>query len=117
MPPSKALLKACGNKTGSCLEIATGQGSAACKPRHRHEQFLAFLRQVARAHPERELHLVMDNYAADKHPKIKAWLAGNPRVSVHFTPTHASWMNLVEVWFSWCGPPRAARSQDRRSRL
>jgi hypothetical protein len=42
----------------------------------------------------------MDNYAAHKHPNIKAWLADNPRVSVHFTPTHASWMNLVEVWFS-----------------
>ena len=84
----------------AALEIATGQVTAACKPRHRHQEFLAFLKQVARAHPDRELHLVMDNYAAHKHPKIKAWLAANPRVSVHFTPTHASWMNLVEVWFS-----------------
>ncbi|WUK77150.1 IS630 family transposase [Kribbella sp. NBC_00359] len=84
----------------AALEIATGQVTAACKPRHRHQEFLAFLKQVARAHPGRELHLVMDNYAAHKHPKIKAWLADNPRVSVHFTPTHASWMNLVEVWFS-----------------
>src|SRR6266511_2244615 len=84
----------------AALEIATGQVTAACKPRHRHQEFLAFLKQVARAHPDRELHLVMDNYAAHKHPKIKAWLAGNPRVRVHFTPTHASWMNLVEVWFS-----------------
>ena len=84
----------------AALEIATGQVTAACKPRHRHQEFLAFLKQVGRAHPGRELHLVMDNYAAHKHPKIKAWLADNPRVSVHFTPTHASWMNLVEVWFS-----------------
>ncbi|GAB3943577.1 IS630-like element ISMsm5 family transposase [Kribbella albertanoniae] len=84
----------------AALEIATGQVTAACKPRHRHQEFLAFLKQVARAHPGRELHLVMDNYAAHKHPKIKAWLADNPRVSVHFTPTHASWMDLVEVWFS-----------------
>jgi hypothetical protein len=74
--------------------------NVACKPRHRHQEFLAFLKQVARAHPDRELHLVMDDYAAHKHPKIKAWLAGSPRVRVHFTPTHASWMNLVEVWFS-----------------
>ena len=59
-----------------------------------------FLRQVARAYPTVELHLVMDNYAAHKHPAVKAWLAANPRVQVHFTPTHASWMNLVEVWFS-----------------
>jgi len=84
----------------AALEIATGQVTAACKPRHRHQEFLAFLKQVARAHPGRELHLVMDNYAAHKHPKIKAWLSDNPRVNVHFTPTHASWMNLVEVWFS-----------------
>ncbi len=84
----------------AALEIATGKVTGACKPRHRHQEFLAFLRQVARAYPEGDLHLVMDNYAAHKHPNVKAWLAANPRVVVHFTPTHASWMNLVEVWFS-----------------
>jgi transposase len=84
----------------AALEIATGQVTAACKPRHRHQEFLAFLRQVTRAYPAGELHLVMDNYAAHKHPNVRSWLAANPRVIVHFTPTHASWMNLVEVWFS-----------------
>jgi len=84
----------------AALEIATGQVTAACKPRHRNTEFLAFLRQLARAYPEGELHLVMDNYAAHKHPAVKTWLASNPRIVVHFTPTHASWMNLVEVWFS-----------------
>jgi len=84
----------------AALEIATGQVTAACKPRHRHQEFLAFLKQVARAYPAGELHLVMDNYAAHKHPAVRRWLAANPRVVVHFTPTHASWMNLVEVWFS-----------------
>jgi transposase len=84
----------------AALEIATGQVTAACKPRHRHQEFLAFLRQVTRAYPGRDLHLVMDNYAAHKHPEVRAWLGAHPRVSVHFTPTHASWMNLVEVWFS-----------------
>jgi transposase len=84
----------------AALEIATGQVTAACKPRHRHQEFLAFLRQVAHAYPDQTLHLVMDNYAAHKHPNVKAWLAANPRVVCHFTPTHASWMNLVEVWFS-----------------
>jgi transposase len=84
----------------AALDIATGQFTAACRNRHRHQEFLAFLRQVARAHPGRDLHLVMDNYAAHKHPAIRAWLEKNPRVTVHFTPTHASWMNLVEVWFS-----------------
>ena len=84
----------------AALEIATGKVTAACKPRHRRQEFLAFLGQVARAYPDGELHLVMDNYAAHKTPEVKAWLAANPRIVVHFTPTHASWMNLVEVWFS-----------------
>ena len=84
----------------AALEIATGQVTAACKPRHRHQELLAFLRQVTRAYPAGQLHLVMDNYAAHKHPAVRTWLAANPRVVVHFTPTHASWMNLVEVWFS-----------------
>jgi transposase len=83
----------------AALEIATGQVTAACKPRHRHQEFLAFLKQVARAYPDQQLHLVMDNYAAHKHPAVRSWLADNPQVVVHFTPTHASWMNLVEVWF------------------
>ncbi|MBA3782861.1 MAG: IS630 family transposase [Nocardioides sp.] len=92
----------------AALEIATGQVTAALKPRHRSQEFVAFLKQVERAyrhvldeHGEPvELHLVMDNYAAHKHANVKAWLAENPKFKVHFTPTHASWMNLVEVWFS-----------------
>ncbi|GAA3675802.1 transposase [Yimella lutea] len=83
----------------AALEIATGQVTGACKNRHRHQEFLAFLKQIARAYPAQELHLVMDNYAAHKHKNVKAWLAVNPRVVVHFTPTHASWMNMVEIWF------------------
>jgi transposase len=83
----------------AALEIATGTVTAACKPRHRHQEFLAFLKQVARAYPDTDLHLVMDNYAAHKHPEIKAWLAANPRIHTHFTPTSGSWLNLVEVWF------------------
>jgi transposase len=84
----------------AALEVATGKVTAAVKPRHRHQEFLAFLKQVARAYPEGKLHLVMDNYAAHKHNDVRKWLAANPRVVCHFTPTHASWMNLVEVWFS-----------------
>src|SRR5215212_97317 len=84
----------------AALEIATGQVTAALKPRHRHQEFVAFLKQVTRGYPEGELHLVMDNYAAHKHPVVRAWLTANPRIICHFTPTHASWMNLVEVWFS-----------------
>jgi transposase len=84
----------------AALDIATGKVTSRCQGRHRHEEFLVFLRQVARAYPATELHLVLDNYAAHKHPAVKAWLEANPRIHVHFTPTHASWMNLVEVWFS-----------------
>ena len=88
----------------AALDVATGKVTASMKPRHRHQEFLAFLKQVARAYPPTpdggELHLVMDNYAAHKHPKVKTWLEANPRIHVHFTPTHASWMNLVEAWFS-----------------
>lgn len=91
----------------AALDIATGQVTAALKPRHRNQEFLAFLKQIERAYRHEvdadgnpvELHLVMDNYAAHKHANIKKWLADNPRFTVHFTPSHASWMNLVEVWF------------------
>jgi transposase len=83
----------------AALEIATGQVTAACQPRHRHQEFLRFLKQLARAYPDRELHLVMDNYAAHKRVEVRDWLAANPRVHVHFTPTSGSWLNLVEVWF------------------
>jgi transposase len=84
----------------AALEIATGRITGVCKNRHRHQEFLAFLKHVARAYPECELHLVMDNYAAHKHPNVRSWLAANPRIHVHFTPTSGSWLNLVEVWFS-----------------
>jgi transposase/DNA-binding CsgD family transcriptional regulator len=83
----------------AALEIATGTVTAACQPRHRHQEFLRFLKQVAKTYPDRELHLVMDNYAAHKRPEIRDWLDANPRVQVHFTPTSGSWLNLVEVWF------------------
>jgi transposase len=83
----------------AALEIATGKVTAACQPRHRHQEFLRFLKQVARGYPDRELHLVMDNYAAHKRIEVRRWLQANPRVHVHYTPTSASWMNLVEVWF------------------
>jgi transposase len=83
----------------AALDVATGKVTAACHPRHRHQEFLRFLKQVARAYPDGELHLVMDNYAAHKRIEVRDWLAANPRVQVHFTPTSGSWLNLVEVWF------------------
>jgi transposase len=83
----------------AALEIATGKVTGLCKNRHRHQEFLAFLKHVARVYPDRELHLVMDNYAAHKRIEIRQWLTANPRIHVHFTPTSGSWLNLVEVWF------------------
>jgi transposase len=83
----------------AALEVATGRVTGQCRNRHRHQEFLAFLKHLARSYPDRELHLVMDNYATHKRPEVKAWLAANPRIQVHFTPTSGSWLNLVEVWF------------------
>jgi transposase len=84
----------------AALEVATGQVTEACLPRHRHQEFLRFLKQVAKAYPRRRLHLVVDNYATHKHPAVRAWLARHPRITLHFTPTSGSWLNLVEVFFS-----------------
>jgi transposase/transcriptional regulator with XRE-family HTH domain len=83
----------------AALEVATGRVTDACYPRHRHEEFLRFLRQVAKAYPRRQLHIVVDNYATHKHPDVVAWLGRNPRVTLHFTPTSGSWLNMVEIFF------------------
>ena len=83
----------------AALEVATGKVVEACMPRHRHQEFLRFLKQVAKAYPRRQLHIVCDNYGSHKHPKVNAWLAKNPRITLHFTPTSGSWLNLVEVFF------------------
>jgi transposase len=84
----------------AALELATGRISAdACYPRHRTDEFLAFLKTVAKAHPRVPLHVVCDNYATHNHPWVKAWLARNPRITLHLTPTGASWLNMVEIFF------------------
>jgi transposase len=83
----------------AALEVATGKVVDRCHARHTHVEFLAFLKQVAKAYPRAKLHVVADNYATHKHPKVKAWLARNPRITMHFTPTSGSWLNLVEIFF------------------
>ena len=83
----------------AALEIATGKVTDACYPRHRHEEFLRFLKQVAKTYPRVKLHIVADNYATHKHPAVQAWLARNPRITMHFTPTSGSWLNMVEIFF------------------
>ncbi len=83
----------------AALEVATGRVTDACYDRHRHEEFLDFLKKVVRVYPRRELHVVVDNYRTHKHPDVEAWLVKHPRVMLHFTPTSGSWLNLVEVFF------------------
>jgi transposase len=86
----------------AALEVATGKITAdACYPRHRHQEFLRFLKKVAAAHPGVRLHVVLDNYGTHKHPDVRKWLAKpeNERVTLHFTPTGCSWMNMVEIFF------------------
>jgi transposase len=83
----------------AALEVATGKVLDACYPRHRHQEFLRFLRQVAKAYPRVQLHIVCDNYATHKHPNVRAWLDRNPRITLHFTPTSGSWLNMVEIFF------------------
>lgn len=70
------------------------------KPKHRRQEFLSFLRQIDRAYPEQDLHVVTDNYSTHKTFEVEGWLAKHPRFHVHFTPTSGSWLNLVEVWFA-----------------
>ncbi len=83
----------------AALEVATGKVTDACYDRHGKAEFLAFLKKVARSYPRRELHVVVDNYHTHKHDDINEWLAKHPRITLHFTPTSGSWLNLVEVFF------------------
>ncbi len=84
----------------AALEIATGTVTDRCYHRHGKAEFLDFLKAVARSYPRRRLHVVCDNYQTHKHADVSAWLARNPRITLHFTPTSGSWLNLVEVFFS-----------------
>jgi transposase len=84
----------------AALEIQTGEVTGSCYPQHTHQQFLAFLNQLVRAYPRRPLHVVLDNSSTHSTAEVKRWLERHPRVHFHFTPTSASWMNMVEIWFS-----------------
>jgi putative transposase len=85
----------------AALDIATGAVFTECKPRHRHQEFLSFLRRLDASIPEGlDVHLIVDNYATHKHPKVRIWLARRPRFHIHNTPTYSSWLNQVERWFA-----------------
>lgn len=84
----------------AALNVLNGTVIAQCQQRHRHIEWLKFLRQIDRETPkDKELHLICDNYATHKHPKVKQWLAKHPRFHMHFTPTSASWLNMIERFF------------------
>src|SRR6202048_304976 len=85
----------------AALNVLDGAVIAQCKPRHRHQEFLAFLRHIeTNVLAQLDIHLVVDNYATHKHPKVRAWLARRPRWHIHFTPTYASWLNQGERFFA-----------------
>lgn len=103
----------------AALDVASGEVIHESMPRHRHQEFLRFLKKVEKATDRRlELHF-LDNYATHKHPKVKAWLEKHPRVQFHFVPTSTSWLNLVERLFSelhGAADPPPSRQQRRRTR-
>jgi transposase len=85
----------------AALDVANGSILSQCKPRHRHQEFLSFLRHIEANVPDYlDVHLICDNYGTHKHAKVRAWLARRPRFHLHFTPTYSSWLNQVERWFA-----------------
>jgi transposase len=98
----------------AALDVASGQVISSVHRRHRHQEFLKFLKTIDKAVPAGlELHLVCDNYATHKTPAIKTWLLRHPRFHLHFTPTSASWLNLVERWFAELTNRKLRRSSHR----
>ena len=84
----------------AALNVADGTVIGKCQPRHRHQEFLKFLRLIEGQTPKgKDIHMILDNYATHKHPKVKEWLEKHPRYHLHLTPTSASWLNQVETWF------------------
>jgi transposase len=83
----------------AALEVATGKVTTQTRARHTAADFLAFLREIERAYPEGDLAVVLDNVSSHKTPDVHKWLEAHPRVTFHFTPTSASWMNQIETWF------------------
>ena len=84
----------------AALNVLTGQVLSMTDQLHRHQEWLRFLKKIDRNTPKtKELHLIVDNYATHKHPEVLAWLASHPRFHIHFTPTSASWLNMVERFF------------------
>ena len=84
----------------AAIDVATGHVTNTTRERHTGEDFLGFLRLIARTYPTGELHVILDNVSTHKTPAVRAWLERHPRITFHFTPTSASWMNQIETWFA-----------------
>ena len=85
----------------AALDTANGKVLAQCRLRHRHQEYLDFLREIEKNVPQNlQVHIIVDNYATHKHLRVKRWFAARPRFHAHFTPTYASWLNQVEIWFN-----------------
>ena len=84
----------------AALEVATGRVFGTCMKQHRHTEWLKFLRLIEKSVPVgKDIHIICDNYSTHKHAKVRKWLERRPRIHVHFTPTSASWLNMVERFF------------------
>jgi transposase len=94
----------------AALDVLSGKVIGTCKPQHRRQEFLEFLREIDRKTPkDLDLHIVLDNYGTHKHAEVKTWLAANPRFHFHFVPTSSSWLNLVERFFGLITQKRIRR--------
>jgi transposase len=98
----------------AALNVLSGEVLGDCMPRHRHQEFLRFLGRMERRTPRRmAVHLILDNYGTHTHPAVEAWCAAHPRYRRHFTPTGASWLNLVERFFAEITDKRLGRGTFR----
>ena len=101
----------------AALDVATGKVIGECHRRHRSQEFLQFLRTIdGTVPPELDIHLILDNYGTHKTPRVRRWLATHARFHVHFTPTSASWLNLVERWFALLSEKQIKRGAHRSTR-
>lgn len=101
----------------AALDVATGKVIGECHRRHRSQEFLRFLKTIDASVPgQLELHLILDNYGTHKTPRVLRWLAAHPRFHIHFTPTGASWLNLVERWFAQLSEKQIKRGAHRSTR-
>lgn len=101
----------------AALNVLSGEVMARCMPKHRHREFLSFLRDIDNAMPATlDIHCIVDNYATHSHPKVKEWLAARPRCHLHFIPTYSSWLNQVERFFGLITDKAIRRGSFKRVR-